>query len=521
MSQVAADFQTQASSAVVAKASRQSSASQKTQSSRFDDLLSSIPDAPPPEPRARPKADAPERPQPAQAGSDKRAERTDRTNRTGRNDRPPRTDRTAEADTATVRGNASADEATPAKDASVAESETAATETKSDDGAAAGETKSADSDSKAAVDGETTDTTAVTQEAVAALVPQAVAAAPVPAAPVAEPTIDGEAAVNPDAAKVETPKAATQPSNDTAKQQAALPTDQSGDLNADDAEVLSVLAAKAQQGLKNTDGDKPEKKAASDKPVHTAKLHGESAVSGQPAETDGTEAKSADAKSTEAKPVNSELAKLGTEHQRSQGDGNAKAPADAAPAVSNANGATVKAADNFAAHLMSPTGHAAPASSTSSAARTATAPSSSADKPVAMVNVAVEISAKITSGKNQFDIRLDPEELGRIHVKVNVDRDGNVTTHMVADRRDTLDLLRRDTQGLERALQDAGLKTSDNSLQFSLRDQTQQNQQNGHEGQASRQPAAEDEIATTLTTTVIARDYGRYSLRPSGVDIRV
>ncbi len=54
---------------------------------------------------------------------------------------------------------------------------------------------------------------------------------------------------------------------------------------------------------------------------------------------------------------------------------------------------------------------------------------------------------------------------------LDVDRDGNVITHMVADRTDTLDLLREDTAGLERALQDAGLKTSDNSLQFSLRDQ--------------------------------------------------
>jgi len=104
---------------------------------------------------------------------------------------------------------------------------------------------------------------------------------------------------------------------------------------------------------------------------------------------------------------------------------------------------------------------------------------------------------------------------------VNVDRDGNVTTHMVADRPDTLDLLRRDTQGLERALQDAGLKTSDNSLQFSLRDQAQQNQQNPREDQASGQPAAEDELATTIAATVIARDYGRYGLRPSGLDIRV
>ena len=517
MSQVAADFQTQAPSAVLAKAGRQNSASQKTPSSRFDDLLSAIPDAPP-EPRARTSADAPERPQPAQAGGDKRAVRTDRTERTNRDDRPVRDERTTQSDAAATDGKAPAADTAPAKDAGATETEPTATETKAADGVTTDETKSEDTESKTA-DGVNAEATAVTQAAVEALVPQAVAIEPVAAAPIVEPMIDGDAAIKPDAAKVETATTPTQPSTEAAKQQATMLADQSTGLTADDADVLSALAAKAQQGLKNAEGDKTDKKAPSDKPAHAAKPISDAAVTGQagqPTQTEGTETKSA-----EAKPVHSDLAKVGVEHQRSQGDGHAKTAAEAAPVTGNANAAAVKAADSFAAHLMSPTGHAAHATSASSAAGTGTTPSSSADKPVAMANVAVEISAKITSGKNQFDIRLDPEELGRIHVKVNVDRDGNITTHMVADRPDTLDLLRRDTQGLERALQDAGLKTSDNSLQFSLRDQTQQNQQNDREGQASRQPTAEDELAPTLTTTVIARDYGRYSLRPSGVDIRV
>ena len=81
------------------------------------------------------------------------------------------------------------------------------------------------------------------------------------------------------------------------------------------------------------------------------------------------------------------------------------------------------------------------------------------------------------AGKNHFEIRLDPPELGRIEVRIDVDRDGHVTSRLIADRSDTLDLLRRDATGLERALQDAGLKTADNGLQFSLRDQTMGRQQ--------------------------------------------
>ena len=41
----------------------------------------------------------------------------------------------------------------------------------------------------------------------------------------------------------------------------------------------------------------------------------------------------------------------------------------------------------------------------------------------------------------------------------------------MVERADTLDLLKRDAAQLERALQQAGLKTSDNALEFSLRQQ--------------------------------------------------
>ena len=105
---------------------------------------------------------------------------------------------------------------------------------------------------------------------------------------------------------------------------------------------------------------------------------------------------------------------------------------------------------------------------------------------IPFAGVAIEIAGKALAGKNHFEIRLDPPELGRIEVRLDVDRDGNVTSRMIADRADTLDLLRRDASGLERALQDAGLKTSDNGLQFSLRDQSAQQQQAGRASDTAR-----------------------------------
>jgi flagellar hook-length control protein FliK len=137
---------------------------------------------------------------------------------------------------------------------------------------------------------------------------------------------------------------------------------------------------------------------------------------------------------------------------------------------------------------------------------------------IPLAGVAIEIASNAIEGKNHFDIRLDPPELGRIEVHLDVDKDGNVTSRVIADRSDTLDLLRRDASGLERALQDAGLKTADNGLQFSLRDHsTGQQQSNGSSN--TTQLVVED---NTLTSIDIAqRGYNRLAGQGSGIDIHV
>ena len=239
----------------------------------------------------------------------------------------------------------------------------------------------------------------------------------------------------------------------------------------------------------------PEKKAALDPNA------------AQPASTDAKNA-------SDAKPAQGEAiaALAGNSHK----GGDKKPAADAAAPTPAA--AAAKAPDIALPQTLAPTTHTAQAGA--AAAVGGHAKAAGDDAPVSISNVAIEVTSKIASGKNQFDIRLDPPDLGKIHVKVHVDRDGNVITHMVADRSDTLDLLRRDTSDLQRALQDAGLKTSDNNLQFSLRDQTANQQQGQQHGQASR-PAAEDDQSTTATATFIARDYGANGSRTGGLDIRV
>ena len=188
--------------------------------------------------------------------------------------------------------------------------------------------------------------------------------------------------------------------------------------------------------------------------------------------------------------------------------------------ATNAAADAPKADANFAQSGALP----APAQ-TAAAAPTAAAASAAQQAPqaaaVPLAGVAVEIAGKAAAGKNHFEIRLDPPELGRIEVHLAVDHDGNVTSRLIADRSDTLDLLRRDAGGLERALQDAGLKTSDNGLQFSLRDQSayqQQQQQKGLAGSDVNRILVEDD---TVAAKIAPQNYGRLAGLGGGLDIQV
>ena len=89
--------------------------------------------------------------------------------------------------------------------------------------------------------------------------------------------------------------------------------------------------------------------------------------------------------------------------------------------------------------------------------------------------IAVQIRDAMQNGNSRLTVALHPVELGRVEVKLDIDKDKNVTATIVVDRPATLDLLRNDAKALERALQDAGLQTGNGSLSFNLRDSNGQN----------------------------------------------
>jgi chemotaxis protein MotD len=140
--------------------------------------------------------------------------------------------------------------------------------------------------------------------------------------------------------------------------------------------------------------------------------------------------------------------------------------------------------------------------------------------PLTGTALAFEILSRMREGMRRFEIRLDPPELGRVDVRLDVDRHGQATTKLTVDRPETLELLQREARGLERALQQAGLKTDAGGLEFSLRQQT-------NEGMADGRPdpgaARSDLIAVEeggLPEAAI-EGYRSAVLARGGVDIRV
>ncbi|WP_025896409.1 flagellar hook-length control protein FliK [Kordiimonas gwangyangensis] len=60
----------------------------------------------------------------------------------------------------------------------------------------------------------------------------------------------------------------------------------------------------------------------------------------------------------------------------------------------------------------------------------------------------MSVSRAVKAGEQEFTMRLDPAELGRVQVKLKFMEGGRVHAQVVAERPETLELLQRDARGL-------------------------------------------------------------------------
>src|SRR5690606_15501864 len=130
------------------------------------------------------------------------------------------------------------------------------------------------------------------------------------------------------------------------------------------------------------------------------------------------------------------------------------APSGAAAAATAPVPSELDAPDGLATGPAQPQ---TPATGASAAMRPEAALYQRPDTQINLPHIAAEISRHVQNGVSRFEIRLNPAELGRIDVRMEVDPSGNVVARLAVERSETLDLLQRDQRALERALADAGL----------------------------------------------------------------
>lgn len=88
--------------------------------------------------------------------------------------------------------------------------------------------------------------------------------------------------------------------------------------------------------------------------------------------------------------------------------------------------------------------------------------------PQSAQQLAAQITRRFANGNRVFDIRLDPAELGRVDVRLELTGDQRVQAILSVERPETLAELQRSARDLERALNEAGLELENDGLEFQL-----------------------------------------------------
>ncbi|MBE1236080.1 flagellar hook-length control protein FliK [Phaeovibrio sulfidiphilus] len=293
---------------------------------------------------------------------------------------------------------------------------------------------------------------------------------------------------------------------DTGGQQTAR--DGSG-LNRSPAQQTVVQQAQASNLGQNTNPAA----AATQGPASFEKLLAERQAAAKP------EAARTDALRTEARK-----AETAATVRQAAGTASATSSAPAAGAARAGAGAEIQSAQMAAPQSS---GRPSDVPQVEQATRTAPRSHTPAQARAVIDQVRVNITKALDRGMDEIRIQLRPASLGRVEVKMDLSSEtGQVRAAIIVDRPETLEMLRSDQRTLERALQDAGLKTDSNGLSFELR--SQQNDEGGRRqgaGGPGRLAGMDDADAAADEAVLLQDDMDQQRLARArargGVDVRV
>jgi len=208
-----------------------------------------------------------------------------------------------------------------------------------------------------------------------------------------------------------------------------------------------------------------------------------------------------------------------------QSGGDVKGITTTATTAGNTGGATQSAGGEATASTSSTSNGAAQQAQEARQSTQAQAQAQTANKPTLpgqsiVDQVSVKITKALQAGTDKITVQLRPAELGRVEVKMELTVDGRAMAVVTADNKDTMDLLRRDSGDLQRALQDAGLDVNSGDLSFNLRGQEGENTDNedSNKGNSGLELAENDQAEDAMSEPLAAHEMG--VLANGRIDVR-
>lgn len=152
----------------------------------------------------------------------------------------------------------------------------------------------------------------------------------------------------------------------------------------------------------------------------------------------------------------------------------AKAGAQPAAVIPATLDASLPSPVNNSTSLITPAaatpGSSSVAQSTAAAASSHTPPPTLASAPQAAVQVYSRFVERFDGRAQQFQVRLDPPELGRVNVRIEIGSDHRVHAVLATHDNNALSDLLRGQRALEQSLADAGIDLAEGGIRFELSD---------------------------------------------------
>lgn len=164
-----------------------------------------------------------------------------------------------------------------------------------------------------------------------------------------------------------------------------------------------------------------------------------------------------------------------------------------------------------------PVGEALPAEQRAHSVNEATATQAGHRTTTPAALVAQHIIRRFDGRSTSIDVRLDPPELGRVQVSLEVGPDNKVTAVVAAENPATLSDLVRSARELERALQEAGLELDAGGLSFDLAERGESASSDA--SSSGKGPARGENGTESQASPPVSRPFGLESWRGARVDV--